>query len=111
MNFVIFIFTLLISFIFVNKILKKIEIINSYKKYLNSIKSLELISYKSASKNNQAIFDNISKSGGILIVKLFLFFLPYLLVYLSYFFLNQDNLSRIIIPSIPYLILFKKFND
>ena len=82
--------------------------IGPFKTYKNYKKSLNDLKKFSLDKESQKIFDEISKFGLILLFKLIVLSLPYILLFSILNDFKIDNIYKIIIASIPYLKLLKK---
>ena len=94
------------TFYFVQLIETKIKIKEEFKIY---IKNLNKLKYLKANKLPlEEIFDNISSSGTKLIIKIFIFIIPYITNLVIFKFSGLAYIFSTLLASIPYLyFLFK----
>ena len=94
---------ILLSFIIKKKI-KNLKLQSSLKNYTNSLLKIKDFSNNSTVLRNE--LNKLSKYGSILILKLFLFSLPYFIVFLVFSLIQLDGQIKFFIPLCPYLVLF-----
>lgn len=106
MRFLILSLSILISIYLYKKILNKINLAKSFRKYLNALK--RIYELKQDLTENKKIFNNISLNGLKLLTKTLIVLLPYLFNYFLMKLLNFNELFALLMPSIIYLPIFRK---
>ncbi len=99
-------FLTLINLAFITFLLKKISARASlritFENYLCSLK--EINKFKSSINEYELILNSITKNGIKLLIKTFLYIIPFIISYLILIKLYESSNTIIILSSIPYLI-------
>ena len=107
MKLIFLIIFILIATLNIKKYFIYLNLVKSYKNYINSLKGLRNINFNKDSKDIQ-IFDNISRFGLILLLKLVALLFPFLILFTILQLFNFNYFIKIVISAIPYLNLLKR---
>ncbi len=95
----------IISNIYIRYIYSKLHISQSFKKYINALKSMYTSFERKDDLKND--LDMITKNGSILFFKSLIFIIPYLILYVLCLNLSLNNILVFTIPILGYLSLVK----
>tara|TARA_B100000989_G_C19526108_1_gene466942 strand:+ start:2095 stop:2433 length:339 start_codon:yes stop_codon:yes gene_type:complete len=82
---------------------RKLKIFKAINIYIDSIKELSEIE---KAQNKKIIFDKISKSGFLLLLKFFILVLPCVLFFIIFQVQNINLIQSLLISSSPYILFF-----
>ena len=100
--------SLIVSNIFILKIYEIHKKYNFLKLYLNSLKNI--ITRKDNKKEVKSVLDNLSISGIKLLFIFILLISPYILIYILCISNNLSVITSLLLPTLSYLLVVKKFN-